>query len=170
MVYVNALTGTFPAIPFRMPKFNDAIEWTMSIQPEDEAPTDEDFPEISGARLTAMRQRFFDNDVPAWCYAQVCASITVDGERFLGYASLGSCSYDCESDLWADNLGDLKLQATDDLINKLHEAVKTGKSVEALLTNDVTAASLLERIEIENKRAFDTIQAAVLGLKKGSKS
>ena len=75
----------------------------------------------------------------AWCHVVVRAEVTAaGGSRFVGFDSLGACSYKSESDFREPGgyFDDMKRAALDDLKTKLRNTVKLGD----------TAAQLLEQL------------------------
>ncbi len=71
-------------------------------------------------------RRLRRGEVWAWCWVRVTARVEIEGEVFLGTASLGGCSYENEEDFKATSgyYEDLKKEAIEDLKTSMSAAVK----------------------------------------------
>lgn len=69
-------------------------------------------------------------NLAAWCYFEVTATLTVDGETFKGSAGIGGCSYESEADierqLFTQDEYALKGEALDDLRRNMRAAIARG--------------------------------------------
>ncbi len=83
----------------------------------------------------------------AWCWVLVEAKIELDGEEFVGSASLGGCSYESEAGFREDQYyQDLKIEARDALISTLRGSGKRGRTaaraLEGLIARNLVPAEI----------------------------
>ena len=74
-------------------------------------------------------------NVAAWAVVTVTASVTINGETFSGYDSMGGCSYQSEASLVKSALEEycMKDGALDDLRRTLSKAVERGEAAHKVL-------------------------------------
>jgi hypothetical protein len=81
-----------------------------------------------------VRRRLDQGDVWAWAYVKIEARIVLDGQAFIGKASLGGCSYKDEADFKAGGYyDDLKNEVIEDMWQCVREATKRGLVASGLL-------------------------------------
>lgn len=101
------------------------ITYTIRCEPEDRDYRKEGFDREA---VEWIAENLARGNAWAWCWVLVEASIELDGETFVGSASLGGCNYESEALFREDPyFSDLKDEARDALLTTLRQSGKRGR-------------------------------------------